>query len=116
MNRKRLVDKLAQMYEKMYQAGLENYAADILNNNNASEDDSDPNEGYMITMSDYDLQNAITEMEQVYSNFNPDTVQSMIYALTSRTLDVTYDYTDGFLDACRMIVEEYGIPLEGLDN
>lgn len=116
MNRTKLIGELDSMYTKMYQNGLANEAEDILNNNNASEDDSDSNEGFMATMSDDDLQNAITEMKQAYSKVHPDSVQSMIYALTSRTLDVTYEYTDGFLDACKMIMEAYNIHLEGLED
>lgn len=116
MKRGKLIDKIDLIYEKMCQRGLESEAEDILLNNNASEDDSDPYEGFMATMSDYDLQNAITEMEQAYSKVEPNSVQSMIYALISRTLDVSDDYADGFLDACKMIMKEYNIHLDGVED
>lgn len=116
MKREKLIDKLDLIYEKMCKDGLESEAEDILVNNNASEDDSDPDEGFMATMSDYDLQNAITEMEQAYSKVDLDSVQSTIYALISGTLDVSDDYADGFLDACKMIMEEYNIHLDGFDD
>lgn len=116
MKRARLTDELDWIYTKMCQDGLESEAEDILVNNNASEDDSDPDEGFMATMSDYDLQNAITEMKQAYSKVYPEGLQSMITALISGTLDVSNDYADGFLDACKLVMKEFGVSFEGLEE
>lgn len=116
MDRSKLIDELDWIYEKLCRRGLEDNAEDILTNNNASEDDSDPDEGFMVTMSNKDIQTAIREMKQAYSLIEPDSVQSMVYALQSGTQDLSPDYCEGYLDACRAIVQEYGISIEGLDN
>ena len=115
-NREKLTDALDYWYDKVCGIGMDSEADDIILNNNASEDDSDPNEGYMVTMSDEDIANAIAELKAIHDRINPQTLQDMIYALNSNTQDVTKDYAQGFLDACSWFADEYGIELDGLED
>ena len=116
MNREQLIDKLDEVYHRLCREGLDEHAENILINNNASENDSDPDEGFMTTMSDSDLRNAIKEMEAVYRSMFPDTAEGIIHAINEGTLDASPDYCDGFIDACRMISEEYRLSLSGIDD
>lgn len=115
-NREQLIDKLDYWYDIVCGMGMASTAEDILFNNNASEDDSDPDEGFMVTMSDEDIANAIAELKEVHDKINPQTLQAMIYALNSGTQEVTRDYQEGFLDACSWFADEYGIELDGLEE
>lgn len=116
MSREQLIDKLDEVYTRLCHEGLDYQAEDILINNNASDNDSDPDEGFMSTMSDSDLKKAIKEMEALYSSMFPDTVEGIIHAINAGTLDASPDYCDGFIDACRMIAEEYGLSFSGIDD
>lgn len=116
MNREQLIDKLDQAYNELCREGFDEQAEYILINNNASDDDSDPDEGFMATMSDNDLRKAIKEMEALYSSLFPDTVEAMIHAINGGTLDASPDYCEGFIDACKMIADEYGMSFASLDD
>ena len=113
MRRKQLMEKLDKMYNRLMAEGnLEAQVEDILMDNNASEDDSDPDEGFMATMSDQDIMNAIEELKQVYNKMTNVTVQDMIDEINaSPRID---DYSRGFLDACSMIQDEYQVKFKGL--
>lgn len=114
VDRVKLTDKLDSIYHKLCMEGNEGKAEAILIKYNASEDDSDEEEGFMSTMSDDDIRNAIREMNQEF-NGNSNSVQNMIHSLQSNSVDASIDYKDGFLDACKMFKEEFGIELDGLD-
>lgn len=113
MERKQLLSILDKWYARMSKSSnLASIAEDIIMNNNASEDDSDPDEGFMATMSDKDIRNAIIEMKQAYNKMTASTVQDMIDEINaSPRID---DYHQGFLDACSMIQDEYHIKFKGL--
>lgn len=114
--REKLVDQLDEIYSELCRNGMEDTAEDILYNNNASEDDSS-DEGFMSTMSNQDIKNAISEMQAAFSSMYPDSVQSMIYAINSGTLDASDEYCLGFIDACKMFVEEYEFDnIKGLED
>ena len=112
MVRDELVEQVIELWDAMEDAGLSDWAESILLDNNASQDFTNPEEGLFEAMDDFDLHNAARQMEQVLAKTNPKSVQQKIYALQSGTLDVSNDYIDGFLDACSMIKEEYGIDLK----
>ena len=114
--REKLVDQLDEIYSKLCRNGMEDTAEDILYSNNASEDDSS-DAGFMSTMSNQDIKNAISEMQAAFSSMHPDSVQSMIYAINSGTLDASDEYCLGFIDACKMFVEEYEFDnIKGLED
>ena len=112
MLRNELVDTLDSLYNEMRKADLGDLAEDVLDDNNASSDDSGP-EGFMTTMSDKNLIDAIREMRAALANTDPGSVQSMIYLINSGRSDEPYDYDRGFIDACKMLKEEYNLPLKG---
>lgn len=112
MLRDKLVDTLNSLYDEMRESGLGDMAEDILDDNNASPDDSGY-EGFMTTMSDKNLLDAIREMRAALAKVDPGSVQSMIYLINSGSLDEPYDYSRGFIDACKMLKEEYNLSLKG---
>ena len=112
MLRDELVNTLDSLYNEMIKSDLGDMAEDILDDNNASPDDSG-SEGFMTTMSDRNLLDAIREMRAALAKVDPDSVQSMIYLINSGYLDEPYDYGRGFIDACKMLKEEYNLPLKG---
>lgn len=112
MKRDYLIDKLDKCYNKMIQHSMESIAEDILIDNNACESDEDPNEGFMCTMSNTDIADAISEMEGYLNKVNPQTVQQQIDAIQSGSINITKDYADGFLDACKMLKDEYSLSLD----
>lgn len=65
MSRQELMDLVDSAYMKCYQFGLLKDAERILTLNNASEDDSDPNEGLYKTMSNKDLENAYNALKSL---------------------------------------------------
>lgn len=111
MKRDYLIDKLDKCYTMMGQNGMGDTAEDILIDNNACESDEDPNEGFMCTMSNADIEDAISQMEYYLNRLNPQTVQQKIDAIQSGSMDITKEYADGFLDACKMVQDEYGLSL-----
>ena len=96
----------------MIDIGMESTAEDILLDNNACESDEDPDEGFMCTMSNADIEDAISEMEGYLNKVDPQTVQQTIDAIQSGSMDITKEYADGFLDACKMMQDEYGLSLD----
>lgn len=111
MKRDQLVAKLDRYYNKMIDHDLESTAEDILIDNNACESDEDPDEGFMCTMSNTDIEDAISQMEGYLNKVDPQTVQQTIDAIQSGSMDITKEYADGFLDACKMVQDEYGLSL-----
>ena len=111
-NRQSLIDELDWMYNRMHQSGLGEKAESILYKHNASEKDDDPIEGFMVTMTDHDLEESIKDMKREYNLKSIDTTQDYIYSLTSGEEEVSREYATGFLDACKMISREYDIDLD----
>ena len=112
MKREYLIDKLDKYYTLLWENNMASIAEDILMDNNACESDEDPNEGFMCTMSNADIEDAISQMEYYLNTLNPQTVQQKIDAIQSGSMDITKDYADGFLDACTMIQKEYSLSLD----
>ena len=112
MKRDYLIDKLDKYYTLLWENNMASIAEDILMDNNACESDEDPNEGFMCTMSNTDIEDAISQMEYYLNRLNPQTVQQKIDAIQSGSMDVTKDYADGFLDACKMMQDEYSLSLD----
>lgn len=112
MKRDYLIDKLDKYYTLLWENNMASIAEDILMDNNACESDEDPNEGFMCTMSNTDIEDAISQMEYYLNRLNPQTVQQKIDAIQSGSMDVTKDYADGFLDACKMMQHEYSLSLD----
>lgn len=107
MDRKNLMDVLDDLYNKACEAGRDELAEEILTDNHASEDDSDPNEGYMSTMSDKDLTNAIAEFKRL---LKPQSIQDVIDDILSRNWQRD-QYDRGFIDACMQANEEFDLGL-----
>ena len=112
MKRDYLIDKLDKYYTLLWENNMASIAEDILMDNNACESDEDPNEVFMCTMSNTDIEDAISQMEYYLNRLNPQTVQQKIDAIQSGSMDVTKDYADGFLDACKMMQGEYSLSLD----
>lgn len=110
MDRQLLLAQLDEIYEDMCKAGLDANADDILTNNNASEDDSGE-EGFMKTMSNEDIQNAINEMKRAMSLLAGDSAQAILFQIESGVYDASSAYCQGFLDAAHIIAQEYGLDL-----
>lgn len=64
-DRRRLINYCDNLFSKAYMTNRKSRqeAKDIINRNNASEDDSNYEEGYFITMSNADIKNAIKELK-----------------------------------------------------
>ena len=112
MKREYLIDKLDRCYTLMCQNNMEDIAEDILDANNACESDEDPKEGFMCTMTNTDIENAISQIEYHLNIWNPQTVQQKIDAIQSGSMDITKEYAKGFIDACKMLQEAYSLSLD----
>ena len=66
----------------------------ILDRHNASEDDSDPYEGYFVTMSDEDLKAAY---EEILKKFQDDDDPELHYQALRKMMNLS-EYDQGWLD------------------
>lgn len=64
-SRTRLIDKADELYSSAWQDGSGVEVEDIFNKYGASDDDSDPEEGFFSTMTDSQLSDAIREVENL---------------------------------------------------
>ena len=78
--RQQLINELDHLYQKLYDFDSKNVwkVEDILKRNNASEDDSDPQEGMLVTMSNKDLVNSINEIKNLLPSIRTDELISLI--------------------------------------
>lgn len=111
--REELSDKVDELYSELWRSGKGEVAEQILYSHNASEDDSDEEWGFMATMSDEDMEAAIREFRTALAgNWELSSIQRMIYQLQNHELDASPDYGQGFIDACKMLEEEYELGLK----
>ena len=68
-SRSQLIDEIDKMYGTAFKIGesVVEKVEKILEKHNASEDDSDPNEGFFVTMSDEDLVKTIEELKPLFN-------------------------------------------------
>lgn len=79
----------------------------ILDRHGASEDGSDPNEGFFVTMSDDDLQDALDEIE-ARSNTDDDSDSEKFYELLSSKSNLSA-YEEGWLEGYEAAMDRYDI-------
>lgn len=67
-SRSSLIDTLSKLYDDSYTVyDMGDQVEEILERNGASEDDSDPDEGFFVTMSDRQLQESIYEIKNLFN-------------------------------------------------
>lgn len=85
-SRQELMDLVDSAYRKCDEFGLLKDAERILTLNNASEDDSDPAEGFYKTMSNKDLENAYKQLTSLLPQINAkELVKEIIDCLWNHT-------------------------------
>ena len=101
MTREQYMDAIDQIIQDTREFGL---IEAILTKHGASEDDSDPDEGYFVTMSDDDIQAAYKEIldsvgERV-QELNPDAYYKLLSSKQYALSDYEAGWIDGYEAAC----------------
>lgn len=95
MTREQYMDAIDQMIRL---GRDEDLIEEILMKHGASEDDSDPDEGFFVTMSDSDIQAAYEEILDIVSTRAQESSPDAYYRLLSGKRYALSDYEAGWVD------------------
>lgn len=108
-SRKKLIDTV-ENYLRSATPDMVDKIERILDDNGASSDDSDPDEGMYVTMTNMDIQNAIWEIEDILIDSAEDEVKQIdkfYESLThKRNLSI---YEEGWLEGYEAAMDRYDI-------
>ena len=109
---RRLITASSNMTRKQYMDAIEDILNDtgnydlvesILYQHGAAEDDSDPEEGYYVTMSDIDIEDAYNEILSALSQDSPNLYYARLKKRSYGSLNV---YEKGFVDGYEAAQED----------
>lgn len=121
ISRQELMDLVDSMYDKCNYLGLISEAEEIFRRNNASEDDSDPNEGFYKTMSNQDLENVYEELMNLLPKISFDELITVILDalrnIDSGAIIVSNKTDNGFEVVTPLVTYKFNLePVELDDN
>ena len=120
-SRQELMDLVDSIYEKCNYLGLQDEAEEIFRRNHASEDDSDPNEGFYKTMSNQDLENAYKELMNLLPRISEDelitAILDAVRNIDSDAIIVSNRTDNGFNVVTPLVTYQFNLePVELDDN
>ena len=92
--REKLMDTASELYERLSMMDKTDLADRILDNNGASQDDSDPDEGFFITMSNDQISSAIDELKKVLRDLRSNSEDEYDVILTGSEFDLLMESLD----------------------
>lgn len=115
------MDLVDSIYEKCNYLGLQDEAEEIFRRNHASEDDSDPNEGFYKTMSNQDLENAYKELMNLLPRISEDelitAILDAVRNIDSDAIIVSNRTDNGFNVVTPLVTYQFNLePVELDDN
>lgn len=114
------MDLVDSMYDKCNYLGLISEAEEIFRRNNASEDDSDPNEGFYKTMSNQDLENAYEELMNLLPKISFDELIAAILDalrnIDSSAIIVSNKTDNGFEVVTPLVTYKFNLEPVELDD
>lgn len=84
---------------------FENAIEDVFDINIDELSDSDPSEGFYANFTTQELQDLYNYLT------SRNSFESVLYNIKHRKLDASPDYYEGFMDACKIIADEYNLTL-----